>query len=171
MRPTIIDTDLGTDADDVLAVALILGSPELNLVGITTIYGDTALRAQLAAKLLKVAGIDRIHQKIEDARFLSWADRLGLLGRGKGVSSHAFSEQAVVVTTTEWMGAVRQMPPPFGAVSSSSSTNRGECTVSRTIRNNNRSRPHRPNQSPQARTLCYLERRLGTHHRTTSPRS
>ncbi|WP_248761333.1 nucleoside hydrolase [Pseudarthrobacter sp. SSS035] len=38
----ILDTDIGSDVDDALALALILGSPEARLLGITTVYGDTA---------------------------------------------------------------------------------------------------------------------------------
>lgn len=54
--PVILDTDIGTDVDDALALALILNSPELNLVGVTCVYGDVDLRARLARKLLRLAG-------------------------------------------------------------------------------------------------------------------
>jgi purine nucleosidase len=54
----ILDTDIGTDPDDALALALILESPELTLEGITCVYGDAALRARIAQKLLKLRGID-----------------------------------------------------------------------------------------------------------------
>ena len=52
----ILDTDIGSDVDDALALALILGSPEANLLGITTVYGDTLLRARLARRFGKLAG-------------------------------------------------------------------------------------------------------------------
>jgi purine nucleosidase len=52
----ILDTDLGTDVDDLLALAVILGSPELSLGGITTVYGDVLLRARLAARFARIAG-------------------------------------------------------------------------------------------------------------------
>lgn len=51
-----LDTDIGTDVDDLLAVAMILGSPQLELSAITTVYGDVELRARLAAKAYSVAG-------------------------------------------------------------------------------------------------------------------
>ena len=54
--PIILDTDIGSDVDDAFAVALILGSPELDLVGVTTVSGDTQARARLAAKMLWEAG-------------------------------------------------------------------------------------------------------------------
>jgi hypothetical protein len=52
----ILDTDIGTDVDDAWALATVLGSPELDLLGVTTVYGDTALRASIARTLLILAG-------------------------------------------------------------------------------------------------------------------
>jgi len=54
--PVILDTDIGTDIDDAFALALIINSPELELLGVTTVAGDTQARAQLAAKMLWEAG-------------------------------------------------------------------------------------------------------------------
>lgn len=54
--PVILDTDIGGDIDDAYALAQVLHSPELNLLGVTTVAGDTVARARLAAKLLVVAG-------------------------------------------------------------------------------------------------------------------
>jgi purine nucleosidase len=54
--PVIVDTDIGTDIDDAFALALILNSPELELLGITTVSGDTQARARLASRLLWEAG-------------------------------------------------------------------------------------------------------------------
>ncbi len=54
--PILLDTDIGTDIDDAFALALILNSPELDLVAVTTVSGDTRARARLAAKLLSEAG-------------------------------------------------------------------------------------------------------------------
>ena len=50
--PVIIDTDIGDDIDDAYAVALAVRSPELHIIGITSAFGDTALRAHVAARLL-----------------------------------------------------------------------------------------------------------------------
>lgn len=55
-RSILLDTDIGTDVDDCLALALILASPELRLVGVTTVYGDTLLRARMVRKLLALRG-------------------------------------------------------------------------------------------------------------------
>jgi inosine-uridine nucleoside N-ribohydrolase len=54
--PVVLDTDIGTDIDDAFALALIINSPELELLGVTTVAGDTQARARLAAKLLWEAG-------------------------------------------------------------------------------------------------------------------
>jgi inosine-uridine nucleoside N-ribohydrolase len=50
----LIDTDLGDDIDDVFALALALCSPEIELLGVTTVFGDTQKRAHLAAHILEV---------------------------------------------------------------------------------------------------------------------
>jgi inosine-uridine nucleoside N-ribohydrolase len=52
----IIDTDIGDDVDDAFAVALALRSPELEILGITTTFGDTETRAKLVDRLLGEAG-------------------------------------------------------------------------------------------------------------------
>ena len=54
--PILLDTDIGSDVDDAFALALILGSPEFDLLGVTTVSGDTLARARLAAKMLWEAG-------------------------------------------------------------------------------------------------------------------
>jgi purine nucleosidase len=52
----IIDTDIGDDIDDAFAVALALRSPELQILGITTTFGDTETRAKLLDRFLAEAG-------------------------------------------------------------------------------------------------------------------
>jgi len=52
----IIDTDIGDDVDDAFAVALALRSPELQIIGITTTFGDTETRAKLLDRLLGETG-------------------------------------------------------------------------------------------------------------------
>ncbi|MFI5733865.1 nucleoside hydrolase [Kribbella sp. NPDC051587] len=58
MRQLILDTDIGSDVDDAMALALILGTPGLDLVATHTVYGDTRLRAQLARRYGALAGRD-----------------------------------------------------------------------------------------------------------------
>ncbi|MEU8396948.1 nucleoside hydrolase [Nonomuraea sp. NPDC048892] len=52
----VFDTDIGSDVDDALALAVLLGSPEADLLGATTVYGDTLLRARLTKRLASLAG-------------------------------------------------------------------------------------------------------------------
>jgi len=56
----ILDTDIGTDVDDAMALGLALASPELELVGVTTVHADTSLRARLARAMLRRAGREDI---------------------------------------------------------------------------------------------------------------
>ncbi len=55
-QKVIIDTDIGDDVDDAFAVALALQSPELKIVGITSAWGDTKLRARLLDRFLQETG-------------------------------------------------------------------------------------------------------------------
>lgn len=48
--PIIFDTDIGTDVDDVYALAHILHSPELKLLGVTTVSGDAVARARTSSR-------------------------------------------------------------------------------------------------------------------------
>ena len=60
LHRVLLDTDIGSDVDDALALALILGRPEIQLVGVTTVYGDTDLRARIAQRYLELAGRDDV---------------------------------------------------------------------------------------------------------------
>lgn len=51
----ILDTDIGSDVDDAMALGVVLGSPELQPFAITTVYGDTELRARLASRLASLS--------------------------------------------------------------------------------------------------------------------
>jgi beta-galactosidase/beta-glucuronidase len=65
-----------------------------------------ALRREV--ELIKELGFTacRIHQKIEDPRFLFWADRLGLLVWAETPGAYDFSPVAVQRLTREWMEAI-----------------------------------------------------------------
>jgi inosine-uridine nucleoside N-ribohydrolase len=52
----ILDTDIGSDIDDAVCLAYLLANPACDLLGITTVSGDTVARASLASALCKVAG-------------------------------------------------------------------------------------------------------------------
>lgn len=49
----LIDTDLGDDVDDAAAIMLALGCPELEILGVTTVYKDTGRRKEMVEDLLR----------------------------------------------------------------------------------------------------------------------
>jgi purine nucleosidase len=55
-QKVIFDTDIGDDVDDAFALALAVNSPKLEVVGVTTAWGDTDLRARLTERFLKATG-------------------------------------------------------------------------------------------------------------------
>jgi len=56
----ILDTDIGTDIDDALAIAYLLKQTRCELLGITTLTGESEKRAKLASVILHAAGRDDI---------------------------------------------------------------------------------------------------------------
>jgi len=59
-RRIVLDTDMGSDADDALCLALALAAPELELVGVTCVGRESRLRAQIARRLVELAGAPQI---------------------------------------------------------------------------------------------------------------
>ena len=54
----LLDTDIGTDVDDAICLAYLLANPNCELMGITTVTGESEKRAMLASSLCKIAGKD-----------------------------------------------------------------------------------------------------------------
>jgi purine nucleosidase len=52
----ILDTDIGSDVDDLLALTMLLGSPEWDVAAVSTVYGDTVLRARMVHRAYRLAG-------------------------------------------------------------------------------------------------------------------
>ena len=69
---------------------------------------DDALRRDI--ELVKAMGFNgvRKHQKIEDPRFLYWADRLGLLVWEEMPSPYTFNDKTVKRLTREWTEAIER---------------------------------------------------------------
>lgn len=59
-QKVIIDTDIGDDIDDAYALALAVSSPQLQVLGVTTDWGDTTLRARLVKRFLDATGHSNI---------------------------------------------------------------------------------------------------------------
>lgn len=55
-QAVILDTDIGTDVDDVVALGLLLRAPTVDLRAVTTVYVDAALRARMVETVLVAAG-------------------------------------------------------------------------------------------------------------------
>jgi purine nucleosidase len=55
-RPIVLDTDVGSDVDDALCLALALASPEVEIVAVTCVGREARLRARIARRLLELAG-------------------------------------------------------------------------------------------------------------------
>ena len=76
--------------------------------GILTAPSDDDLRRDV--ELAKEMGFNgaRKHQKVEDPRWLYWADTLGFLVWGEMANSYQFSDDSVRRITSEWQEAVRR---------------------------------------------------------------
>jgi beta-galactosidase/beta-glucuronidase len=69
---------------------------------------DAALRRDVElAKAMGFNGV-RKHQKLEDPRYLYWADRLGLLVWAEMPSAYRFSEKSVQRVAREWPAAIER---------------------------------------------------------------
>jgi beta-galactosidase/beta-glucuronidase len=69
---------------------------------------EDALRREV--ELIKELGFNgvRIHQKVEDPRFLYWCDRLGLMVWSEMANAYTFSSDAVVRLTREWIEVLQR---------------------------------------------------------------
>lgn len=76
--------------------------------GVLTFPSDEDFKHDI--ELTKAMGFNgaRKHQKVEDPRFLYWADKMGLLVWGEMANTFAFSPTSVQRITAEWQEAVRR---------------------------------------------------------------
>ena len=51
-----IDTDIGSDVDDALTLAYALRHPDIEVVGVSTVFGDIDLRGRIAEEIVSIAG-------------------------------------------------------------------------------------------------------------------
>ena len=54
--PVLLDTDIGSDIDDAVALAYLLKQPRCDLLGVTTVTGEPTKRAMLADAICQAAG-------------------------------------------------------------------------------------------------------------------
>jgi inosine-uridine nucleoside N-ribohydrolase len=89
-QPVIIDTDVGDDVDDAFALMVALTDRRLNVIGITTAWGDTRTRVLLVRRLLAALGRNDV-----------------VVAQGPATSS------AVTFTQRQWaLGAADTSPAP-----------------------------------------------------------
>jgi len=93
--PVLLDTDIGSDIDDALALAYLLSQPRCDLLGITTVSGEAPLRAEMASAICHHVGRADIpvHSGTEQAllgdilqKTAPQAAVLGLRPRRRGVA-------------------------------------------------------------------------------------
>lgn len=105
--PIVLDTDIGTDPDDALALLLTLASPEVELLGVTTVDGDVGLRARIAARLLRLAGREEVPVVPGLARPLGAGRGPTMLGHeGRGLldgGEDGADGQIETVSAPEWL--------------------------------------------------------------------
>jgi hypothetical protein len=103
------------EADD--GLFLLNGRPKyLRLVLAQNYWPDSHLAApseeaiKREVELILALGFNgvRIHQKVEDERFLYWCDRLGVLVWAEMANAYEFTETAVERFTREWIEVVRR---------------------------------------------------------------
>jgi hypothetical protein len=81
------DTDIGSDVDDLMALVMVLGSPEMNVRAVTTLYGDTLLRARIVRRAYAVAGrpappVAAVARETRSGWPVWWAGHEGAMMRG-----------------------------------------------------------------------------------------
>ncbi|MFB3890507.1 MAG: nucleoside hydrolase [Phycisphaerae bacterium] len=68
----ILDTDIGSDIDDAVALAYLLSQPRCELLGVTTVTGEAPLRAEMVSAMCRNVGRDDvpIHSGCQQAMLL-----------------------------------------------------------------------------------------------------
>jgi purine nucleosidase len=86
-QPILLDTDIGTDIDDVYALILAALSPEFDLRAVTVVNCDVNLRARLARRVLNLLGRNEVPVSVGAAVSLTPGERRGWIGHeGLGVT-------------------------------------------------------------------------------------
>ena len=115
MKPRlIIDTDIGTDVDDLWTLAMLPGLSDVQLDAITLVYGDTRARAQLAVTACDAMGLKApIHRGCEKP--LSDKEILWAGYEGTGVPDITETSYSATHADTD-VGSRFSFPEPEGSV-------------------------------------------------------
>ncbi len=86
METVILDTDIGSDIDDALALAYLLRQPRCRLLGVTTATGEPHLRAEMVSAICRQAGRDDvpIHVGCPEAMLIEMRQRQADQARALG---------------------------------------------------------------------------------------
>jgi purine nucleosidase len=100
-RRLVIDTDIGTDVDDLWTLAMLPGLAGLDLEAVTLVYGDTDVRARLAATALAMMGIDvPVYRGCEQplsGKAVMWAGHEGVGVPGLAEAAYAAADAVDVL--------------------------------------------------------------------------
>ncbi|NED95868.1 nucleoside hydrolase [Phytoactinopolyspora alkaliphila] len=121
--PVVLDTDIGSDVDDLLALILLADDPRVDLRGVTTVYGDVALRARMANRVLRLMGCDDVpvHEGLADplsGRDVWWAGH-----EGQGIDDLEAEEISPLGGVDALIEATRQHPGQLTVVAIGPLTN------------------------------------------------
>ena len=101
--PVLLDTDIGTNVDDALALLYLLRQPRCELLGVTTVSGDVRKRAACAAVMCRGGGR-------EDVPVHAGAPGPLLMGAGQpgvplyeAVARHVASPELIPATAVEFL--------------------------------------------------------------------
>jgi len=102
-----VETYFGLRSDEPLVQRLVLDQGYFP-GGWLTAPSDAAFRRDI--RLAKAMGFNgaRKHQKVEDPRWLYWADRMGFVAWGEMANAQAATPEALARTRAEWTEAVRR---------------------------------------------------------------
>lgn len=116
-----IDTDIGTNPDDAIALLCAAGHPDVDLVGVSTVDGDTEWRAQIARTLVDapvVPGAQLTVRDIAAARSEAMLAIGPLVNVARLLASGALPPHVCVmggaVKSVHHRGAVRDVEHNFG---------------------------------------------------------
>jgi len=102
MKKILLDTDIGTDVDDAVALALCLQSPEIDLAGVTIVAGDVDTRGQIALRMREAAWRSDIPVALGAREPIIGESRFAWGGwEGKGIVDR-FDETLRPDTTPAW---------------------------------------------------------------------
>jgi purine nucleosidase len=137
--PIILDTDIGDDIDDALALALALQSPELEVRAVTTVIDDTENRTRLAWKELGFYGRHDVpvatgaSEPLLDSRRTGTAPQFQVLTAADTVPAAAHRRAADLIIDTLMTSPQRITLVPIGPLTNIALALKGEPRIKEKI--------------------------------------